>query len=319
MLRKNKIEKLTIDPIGQNAWVNYYEELLTENRNEFKEVKYEMSREINENEPITREEVKKAISKMKCNKASGPGGIPIELYKNAPEVVIEYVVALFQKCIDGEDVPTEWKTAYINSLYKKGDKRQCSNYRGLSVTASTGRLYGRILRDRIEKEIKDSEIQSGFRAGRSCIDNLFCLKQMIEKTIAHGGELHIAFIDLKKAYDSVPINKLWTVMKENKVSNKYVNAVKKLYENNQSCVKSKQGLSKYFKVNKGLRQGCCISPTLFKIYLNSTLKDWCRKCLSMGVQLGRECIFTLLFADDQVVLAEDKDDLKYMLRKLIEE
>ena len=197
-LRKNKKEIWTIDPIGLETWKKYYEELLTEDRNEFKEVKYDVVEVRNQMIPVTIDEVNKAIKTMKGNKAAGPGGVPIELYKNAPDVAIQYLTTLFQKCLDGEEIPVEWKIAQISSLYKKGDKKNCANYRGLSVTASTGRLYGRILRDRIEKEIVDQEEQSGFRPGRSCIDNVFCLKQMIEKTLAHNSELHIAFIDLKK-------------------------------------------------------------------------------------------------------------------------
>ena len=318
-LRKNKKETWTIDPIGLETWKKYYEELLTEDRNEFKEVKYDVVEVRNQMTPVTIDEVKKAIKTMKGNKAAGPGGVPIELYKNAPDVTIQYLTTLFQKCLDGEEIPVEWKIAQISSLYKKGDKKNCANYRGLSVTASTGRLYGRILRDRIEKEIVDQEEQSGFRPGRSCIDNVFCLKQMIEKTLAHNSELHIAFIDLKKAYDSIPINRLWTAMERSRVNDKYINAVKKMYKGGMSCVKSRGRMTDMFYVNKGLRQGCCVSPTLFKIYINAALERWCRKCQHMGVHLGRESIFTLLFADDQVVIAEDEEDLEYMLRKLIEE
>ncbi|XP_046662938.1 uncharacterized protein LOC124355828 [Homalodisca vitripennis] len=146
------------------------------------------------------------------------------------EVVIEYLVTLFQKCLDGEEIPKEWKIAHISSLYKKGDKKNCENYRGLSVTASTGRLYGRKLRDRIEQEITDKKEQNGFRPRWSCIDNVFCLKQMIEKTLAHNAELHIAFIDLKKAYDSITIKRLWEALENSEINIKYINAVKNMYE-----------------------------------------------------------------------------------------
>lgn len=163
------------------------------------------------------------------------------------------------------------------------------------------------------------EEQSGFRPGRSCTDNLFCIKQLIEKSLAHGSEMHIIFIDLKKAYDSVPISKLWVAMEENKIPTQYINAVKELYDENISFVKNRSNIDGPFLVNKGLRQGCCLSPTLFKVYLNSALKIWNRKCNSMGVQVGERNIQTLLFADDQVILAEDEEDAEYMLRKLVEE
>lgn len=72
-----------------------------------------------------------------------------------------------------------------------------------------------------------------------------------------------------------------------------------------------------FPVTKRLRQGCCISPTLFKIY--DALKIWKGKVHGMGIQLTDRSLYTLQFADDQVVLANDKYDMEYMIQKLIEE
>jgi len=123
------------------------------------------------------------------------------------------------------------------------------------------------LRGRLELEMEAMEEQSGFCAGRSCIDNIFCLKQIIEKRISVGREIHIVFVDLRKAFDSVPLVKLWDTMKEENINTVYINAIKGLYADCQSCVKVGSNTSSTFKINKGLRQGCCISPTLFKIYI----------------------------------------------------
>ena len=80
-------------------------------------------------------------------------------------------------------------------------------------------------------------------------------------------------------------------------------------------------ISHGFSINKGLRQGCCLSPTLFKIYFQKTFEIWNRKCQNMGLRIGEYTVHTLLFADDQVAIADDYDDLgyRYMTRKLFEE
>jgi len=88
---------------------------------------------------------------------------------------------LINRCLTGAEVPQQWKVAYISSVHKKGSKEDCSNYRGISVTSVMSRLYGKILRGLIEEENKDEEEQIGFRTGRSCTDNIFCKKQVIEK------------------------------------------------------------------------------------------------------------------------------------------
>jgi len=72
-------------------------------------------------------------------------------------------------------------------------------------------------------------------------------------------------------------------------------------------------------VTKGLRQGCAMAPTLFKIYINKALKKWKKYCGTMGIPINDKFLYTLLFADDQVVVAMDEQDSNYMIRKLHEE
>jgi hypothetical protein len=75
-------------------------------------------------------------------------------------------------------------------------------------------------------------------------------------------------------------------------------------------------ISEPFAVNKGLRQGCCLSPTLFNVYIDAALKTWSEKCKGMGIPIGEQTLYTLLFADDQVIVAADAEDVSYMTRKL---
>ena len=74
-----------------------------------------------------------------------------------------------------------------------------------------------------------------------------------------------------------------------------------------------------FRVTKGLRQGCAMAPTLFKIYINEALKKWKKCCGPMGIPINDKFLYTLLFADDQVVVAMDEQDSNYMIRKLHEQ
>lgn len=269
--------------------------------------------------PVTTQEVIRAVKLSKNGRAPGPGNIYNELIKSAPIILYEILAKMYDKCLKGDIVPREWKTAIITSLYKKGNRKDCSNYRGISVMPSLARLYGRILKDRIEREVKDSEEQNGFRPGRSCIDGIFTLRNLIEKRVCRGLTTHLAFVDLHKAYDTVPQNKLWTSLYKNGVSTTYVRAVKEFYSNCMSMVKIGNKVSSEFLVTKGLRQGCTMAPTLFKIYLEEALGEWKRKCSGMGIPVGGEIMYTLLFADDQVIVAGDMDDLSYMLRKLKDE
>ncbi|XP_044757060.1 uncharacterized protein LOC123315437 [Coccinella septempunctata] len=107
-----------------------------------RKAKRQVERSKNERWEKTCEEVeiKKALKESKNKKAAGPGDIPIELIKNAPEILLELIKELFNKCIHGDQVPEDWNLGYISSIYKKGDKKLCQNYRDITVISAMGRL-----------------------------------------------------------------------------------------------------------------------------------------------------------------------------------
>jgi sorting nexin-29 len=163
------------------------------------------------------------------------------------------------------------------------------------------------------------EEQSGFRAGRSCTDNIFSIKNLTEKRTARNLERHLVFVDLQKAYDSVPIKKLFEVLDSSNIEKEYIAAIRSLHWESYSQMKIDNRVSEPFVVNKGLRQECCLSPTLFNVYTDAALKTWSAKCKGMGIPIGEQTRYTLLFADDQVIVAADAEDVSYMTRKLKEE
>ncbi|XP_063924692.1 uncharacterized protein LOC135138644 [Zophobas morio] len=89
-------------------------------------------------------------------------------------------------------------------MHKKGSRDQCENYRDIAVTSTGSRIYGKILKTKIEQEYMDMEAeeQAGFRAGRSTVDHLYCVTQIIETKAAFDQEIHLLYVDLQKAYDN---------------------------------------------------------------------------------------------------------------------
>jgi hypothetical protein len=98
----------------------------------------------------------------------------------------------------------------------------------------------------VESEYKNKEMeeQSGFRAGRSYIGNILCITQMIEKKKATNRELHLVFIDLTKAYDSVPLNKLWEPLDKSTINTRLIEAIKSLYKGSSSKIKFRNLITK---------------------------------------------------------------------------
>ena len=159
------------------------------------------------------------------------------------------------------------------------------------------------------------EEQCGFRKGRSCTDAIFTVQQIIEKIKEHNLPLFLLFIDYEKAYDNVNRDELSEVM-NNKIPNYLVNTTKCIYRNTKVIIKFIYSISEPIHVNKGVRQGCGLSPVLFNIYSNKIIEEF-KTVIKNGIQLNnRQLVNTILYADDQIFMATSEDDLQTMAYRL---
>ena len=112
--------------------------------------------------------------------------------------------------------PKDWRRGIIVPIHKKGSRGVCKNYRGISLLSVPGKVFGKILNDRMRSitEGKIMEEQVGFRPGRGCGENVFVIRQLAEKMLERGKRLYAAFLDLDKAYDRVWRAGLWEALKE---------------------------------------------------------------------------------------------------------
>ena len=157
--------------------------------------------EENERE-ITREEVKRALNEIQGGKASGMDGVRVEMLKEGGVTIFEWLVRVFNICFMLSVVPVDWVLACLVLLYKgKGDVHECRNFRGISLLSVVGKVYGKILINRISDKTENviAEVQSGFRRGRGCTDQVFIVRQICEKYLGKGKDVYFAFLDLEKA------------------------------------------------------------------------------------------------------------------------
>ena len=153
----------------------------------------------------------------------------------------------------------------FQSQRKVNELKQCDHWRGISLLDVVGKVLSRIIQGRLqviaEKILPES--QSGFRKGRGCEDMIFVARQLVEKVREHGESLYVLFVDLRKAYDSVPRQALWKVLEKYGVPEKMLNVVKSFHEGMHAEVRVGLTVTDRFEVQNGLRQGCTLAPTLF--------------------------------------------------------
>ena len=132
-----------------------------------------------------------------------------------------------------------------------------------------GKIYAVILADTVRKVIKgmiDDE-QGAFRVGRVCVDQIFTLKQIGEKSQDKKCTVYVGFMDLGKAYDKFNREVLWQVLRMYDVGRKQLKGIKSIYVNSLACVSIKAGKSKCFRINSGVRQVCIMSSLLFSVHM----------------------------------------------------
>ncbi|WP_419652614.1 RNA-directed DNA polymerase [Thiolapillus sp.] len=246
------------------------------------------------------------------------------MLKVGQEHFVKFLTTLFNHVFSSGIFPDIWTKSVIVPIYKKGDVHCVDNYRGVSLLSIVSKCYTSILNNRLYNWAEDcekiTESQAGFRKGYSTTDHIFTLYAMTQKYLSKkGGKLYVVFVDLRRAFDSVRYSKLLDVLQKNGLSEHFTKAIMSMYKSVKAFVKIYQETTDEFDCEKGLRQGCILSPTLFSIFINeiaNKIEEFGRH----GVQLipGLVELFILLFADDLALMASTPQGLQYQLDILTE-
>jgi len=135
--------------------------------------------------PPTYYEVNQVTEKLKIHKAAGLDNIPAEPIKQGGTELKTRIHKLIMKIWDEETLTTEWMERIICPIYKKGDRMICSNYRPITLLNVVHKIFSILINNRLTKivESKLEDCQMGFRLNRSTIDNIFIVRQIIEKVM----------------------------------------------------------------------------------------------------------------------------------------
>ena len=140
-----------------------------------------------------------------------------------------YLIIFWRK----KSFPKQWSNGIIKPIYKKGDPNEPSNYRAITLVSCLGKLYTSIVNERLKKWALQNDVitdaQFGFKADYSTIDAIFILESFISKAIREKKKMYCAFVDLKRAFDSVYRMGLWYKMINSGIDGKQFQLIRSIY------------------------------------------------------------------------------------------
>ncbi|KAL4084186.1 hypothetical protein QTP88_028016 [Uroleucon formosanum] len=266
--------------------------------------------------PPSKEEILQQLNRLKNHKTPGEDGIQGEVLKNLDDGTINRIHSIIESIWHEERLPEDWGTALVCPIRKKNDPQECSNYRGIALLDTTYKVLAYCILDRVRpiSETLLGDYQGGLRPNRSTTDQIFVIRQILQKGWEYNKDVHILFVDFKKAYDSIHRESLINILKEFRFPSKIVSLIRASINQTDIKVKTANTTSQPVRVTTGLRQGDALSPVLFNLVLEKIVREM---NVSEGIALGQITIGLLAYADDIALLGDDIETTKRLGKKLI--
>lgn len=272
---------------------------------------------------ITAEEVSEAIRASTPNKAPGPDGVVIELYKFLDDDNVNTFARILNQMWTEQTYPTDFTCAEVVSIFKKGDAELPQNYRPISLLNSSYKILAKILQKRIADATDQflSITQFGFRKSRSTAEPLFCVRRLQDLGESGHENIILIFLDWEKAFDKLNHSKLIETLERMKIDKKMIDNIQALYGNPMFRTVHNNRTSDWKKQNSGIRQGCPLSPYLFVIMMNVLFSDVRHRNNDPmhNKSLQRMNFQELLYADDTLIVAKNTKNAKELIRYIEEE
>ena len=262
-------------------------------------------------------EVRNAVMKMKNNKSPGPDGIPIEFYKYYWDEIATDLLQVYESSYQIQELPQSQYQAIIRLLFKKGQRENIKNWRPISLLNSDSKILTKLLAERLKYVLPRiiNIDQKGCVKGRFIGENIRLIEDIMDSC---EEEEVIVLLDQQKAFDRVEHEWLFMTLNKFGFGEKFQTWLKILYKSMKSAILTNGYVSRYFPVNRGIRQGDSLSALLYIIQsepLNTMIKNTNDiKGIEIQGYICTKEVKSKQYVDDTFVCLKDANQIKNCLK-----
>ena len=249
-------------------------------------------------DPIEPREVLDAIKHIKPNKSGGPSGLPPGLLKLLPSSWIIFLAGVFTHIFSFCCYPQSWSFTKLIVLFKKGSRKNCTNYRGISLMDTLAKLYDAILNRRLSLWFTPDREQAGAQKERGCTEHIITLRMLIDYAKHKRQRLYTVFVDFSKAYDRVPRQHMLQRLSSLGCGSRMIQAIETVYQSTKMILKTA-----IITASVGVRQGSPTSCLLFTLVVNDLIRSIKGQSAPDGF-LG--WLHIMMMMDDTILLATSR-------------
>ena len=263
---------------------------------------------------LTMNELSISLSKLNNDSAPGIDGLPVSFYKVFWNRLKKPVFDSLTYSLTVGELSTTQKRGVITLFHKGKELRRdlLKNWRPITLTNTDYKIFSKSLAIRMQKVLSYiiNVNQSGFLKGRSISDHIRTLDDVICVTDQNNKVGMIVSLDFAKAFDSIDHSTIIGALEKFKFGNNFIHMIKTLMNKNVSCVQNGGWLSGFFLIERGIKQGCCVSPLLFLLVAElMALKIRNNRHIS-GFSATNILLKILQYCDDTTLILKDADELR---------
>jgi hypothetical protein len=265
-------------------------------------------------EEVYEHEVKLILKDLKNGKSTGSRNVSNEMYKYASSTKLVTILTLMiQLLINFGCVFEKINMTIIKPIIKDAKKslNSINNIRPISISDVFHTVMEKWILDKLNDMYNHCPNQFGFRKGYSCQHAITTVLESIKVTKRKKKRLYLCLIDASKAFDKINRAKLWIIMK-NFCRSAVLRYLILYYSNSYATVQLNNQTSEKFKTKIGVKQGGCLSPLLFAIYVADIMDEI--KNINIGVKIGAQYVNLLMYADDIALITETRSDMAKLLQ-----